>query len=233
MKFPLSSILAAGIPPTALIAVVVVVVLLFSLLLVFLARYRRCPSDKVMVIYGKVGQNKDGSARSAKCIHGGAAFIWPVVQAYEYLDLTPISISVDLKSALSRQNIRIDVPARFTVGISTEAGVMQNAAERLLGLRLQEIQELAKDIIFGQMRLIIATMQIEEINIDRDKFLEAVSRCVEAELKMLTLEVNSAGSDFVKLGELTAQQQDAEQRLEQLVERWAYLTELAEASGVF
>lgn len=187
MKFPLSSILAARIPPTALIAVVVVVVLLFSLLLVFLARYRRCPSDKVMVIYGKVGQNKDGSARSAKCIHGGAAFIWPVVQAYEYLDLTPISISVDLKSALSRQNIRIDVPARFTVGISTEAGVMQNAAERLLGLRLQEIQELAKDIIFGQMRLIIATMQIEEINIDRDKFLEAVSRCVETELKKIGL----------------------------------------------
>ena len=63
--------------------------------------------------------------------------------------------------------------------------------------------------------------------------IETMIAGVEAELKMLTLEVNSAGSDFVKLGELTAQQQDAEQRLEQLVERWAYLTELAEASGVF
>ena len=184
MLYPL---LAASIPPTALIAVVVAVILVFSLILVFMSRFRRCPSDKVMVIYGKVGQNKDGSARSAKCIHGGAAFIVPVVQAYEYLDLTPISISVDLKNALSRQNIRIDVPARFTVGISTEAGVMQNAAERLLGLKLQEIQELAKDIIFGQMRLIIATMQIEEINTDRDKFLEAVSRCVETELKKIGL----------------------------------------------
>ena len=180
-------LIAASIPPTALIAVVVAVVLIFSLILVFMSRFRRCPSDKVMVIYGKVGQNKDGSARSAKCIHGGAAFILPVIQAYEYLDLTPISISVDLKNALSRQNIRIDVPARFTVGISTEAGVMQNAAERLLGLKLQEIQELAKDIIFGQMSLIIATMQIEEINIDRDKFLEAVSRCVETELKKIGL----------------------------------------------
>ena len=140
-----------------------------------------------MVIYGKVGNNKDGSARSAKCIHGGAAFVWPVVQSREFLDLTPLSISVDLENALSRQNIRINVPSRFTVGISTEPGVMQNAAERLLGLKLQEIQELAKDIIFGQLRLVIATMDIEEINTDRDKFLEAVSRNVEGELKKIGL----------------------------------------------
>ena len=184
MNFP---ILAASIPPSALMGVVVGIVLLFSLILVFLSRFRRCPSDKIMVIYGKVGQNKDGTARSAKCIHGGAAFIVPVIQSYEYLDLTPISLSVDLKSALSRQNIRIDVPSRFTVGISTEPGIMQNAAERLLGLKLAEIQELAKDIIFGQMRLIIATMAIEEINTDRDKFLEAVSACVEGELKKIGL----------------------------------------------
>ncbi len=169
------------------ILITVAVVLVFSLILVLLSRYKKCPSDKIMVIYGQVGQNKDGSAKSAKCIHGGAAFIIPVLQSYEYLDLTPLSIQVDLKNALSRQNIRIDVPSRFTVGISTENGVMQNAAERLLGLKLTEIQELAKDIIFGQLRLIIATMDIEEINTDRDKFLEAVSRNVETELKKIGL----------------------------------------------
>ncbi len=170
-----------------LILVCVIVVILFSMALVVLSRYKKCPSDKIMVIYGKVGNNKDGSARSAKCIHGGAAFVWPVIQAREFLDLTPLSISVDLENALSRQNIRINVPSRFTVGISTEPGVMQNAAERLLGLKLEEIQELAKDIIFGQLRLVIATMDIEEINTDRDKFLEAVSRNVEGELKKIGL----------------------------------------------
>jgi flotillin len=169
------------------ILISVVVIILFSLIILLLQRYKKCPSDKVLVIYGKVGNNGDGSTRSAKCIHGGAAFIWPVIQAYEFLDLTPMSISVDLQNALSRQNIRINVPSRFTVGISTEPGVMQNAAERLLGLRLQEIQELAKDIIFGQLRLVIATMDIEEINTDRDKFLEAVSRNVEGELKKIGL----------------------------------------------
>ena len=140
-----------------------------------------------MVVYGKVGQNADGSDKSAACIHGGAKFVYPFIQAYEYLDLTPLSISVDLTKALSRQNIRIDVPSRFTVGISTEPNVMMNAAERLLGLQLSEIQELAKDIIFGQLRLVIATMDIEEINTNRDKFLEAVSDNVETELKKIGL----------------------------------------------
>lgn len=167
--------------------VVVVVILVFSTLLFVISRYKRCPSDKIMVIYGNVGSSKDGTALSAKCIHGGAAFVWPIIQAYEFLDLTPMSISVDLKNALSRQNIRIDVPSSFTVGISTEPGVMQNAAERLLGLTLPQIQELAKDIIFGQLRLVIATMDIEEINTDRDKFLDAVSSNVETELKKIGL----------------------------------------------
>ncbi len=173
--------------PSTIILVAVIGILLFSLILWFFSRYKKCPSDKVMVIYGRVGKNNDGTTRSAKCIHGGAAFIVPVVQSYEFLDLTPLSIPVDLKSALSRQNIRVDVPSRFTVGISTEPSVMQNAAERLLGLQLAEIQELAKDIIFGQLRLIIATMDIEELNTDRDKFLEAVSRNVEVELKKIGL----------------------------------------------
>ncbi len=171
-----------------IIAIVVVAVLLIIILIaMFATRYKKCPSDKVMVIYGKVGKAADGTARSAKCIHGGAAFIVPFVQAYSFLDLTPISIQVDLKNALSRQNIRIDVPSRFTVGISTEPGVMQNAAERLRSLPRDEIQRLAEDIIFGQLRLIIATMDIEEINTDRDKFLEAVSINVEGELKKIGL----------------------------------------------
>ena len=167
--------------------ITVAVILFFTLLILVVSRFRKCPSDKIMVIYGKVGSNSDGTARSARCVHGGASFVWPVFQAYEYLDLTPISISVDLRNALSRQNIRIDVPSRFTVGISTEPTIMQNAAERLLGLKLMEIQELAKDIILGQLRLVIATMDIEEINADRDKFLLAVSGNVESELKKIGL----------------------------------------------
>jgi flotillin len=163
-----------------------IVVLLFLGFFAFLVkRYKRCPSDKILVVYGKVG----GTDKTAKCIHGGAAFIIPVIQDYEFLDLTPIPIEVPLENALSRQNIRVNVPSRFMVAISTEPGVMQNAAERLLGLTQQEIRHLAADIIFGQLRVVIATMDIEEINADREKFLTNVSASVEHELRKLGLKL--------------------------------------------
>jgi flotillin len=169
--------------------ILIIVAVLFVTFAAILKRYKRCPSDKVMVIYGKTGKNKTGSISSARCIHGGAAFIWPVFQDYAFLDLKPISIECNLTNALSKQNIRVDVPCRFTVGISTEAESMTNAAERLLGLRADDIQNIATDILFGQLRLVIATMDIEEINADRDKFLAAVSQNVEAELRKIGLKL--------------------------------------------
>ena len=165
-----------------LISIGAVVILFFGFLLTMAARYKRCPSDRLLVVYGKVA-----SGKSANCYHGGAAFVWPVVQGYQYLDLTPLPIDIRLEGALSKQNIRVNTPSTFTVGISTEPGVMENAAERMLGLGLGEIKELAKDIIFGQMRVVIATMDIEEINADRDKLIANISTGVEVELKKVGL----------------------------------------------
>ncbi|WP_346881920.1 SPFH domain-containing protein [uncultured Algibacter sp.] len=166
------------------ITVIAVILFIFLFFIVLIRRYKRCPSDRILVVYGKVG-----GGQSAKCIHGGAAFILPVIQDYEFLDLTPISIEVNLVNALSKQNIRVNVPSRFTIGISTEPGIMQNAAERLLGLGQNEIQELAQEIIFGQLRLVVASMDIEEINNDRDKFLTNISQSVETELKKVGLKL--------------------------------------------
>lgn len=180
------------------ILIAVIAIAIFVLFISLLSRYKRCPSDKILVVYGKVGKAAGGGTRSAKCVHGGAAFIVPVVQNYAFLDLTPISIEANLTGALSKQNIRVDVPSRFTVGISVEPGVMQNAAERLLGLNHTLIQELAKDILFGQLRLVVATMDIEEINSDRDKFLTNVSANVENELNKIGLRlINVNVTDIV------------------------------------
>jgi len=165
-----------------LLLIIFLIVFLFIIGAVFISRYKRCPSDRILVIYGKTG-----AGQSARCVHGGAAFVWPVIQDFAFLDLTPISIDVDLRNALSKQNIRVDVPSRFTVGISTEPAVMTNAAERLLGLDSMAIKTVSHDIIVGQMRLVIATMDIEEINADRDKFYSNVSHHVESELKKIGL----------------------------------------------
>lgn len=171
------------------ILIVVVAFIVFVSIAAILSRYKRCPSDRILVVYGKTGKGKDGQGSSAKCIHGGASFIWPVFQSYAFLDLKPISIEVNLTNALSKQNIRVDVPCRFTVAISTDPDSMNNAAERLLGISMDHVQELAKDIILGQLRLVIATMTIEEINSDRDKFLHNVFMNVEAELSKIGLKL--------------------------------------------
>lgn len=169
------------------------VLLAFLMLLFAASRYKRCPSDRILVVYGRTG-----GGRSAKCIHGGAAFVWPVIQDYAFLELTPISIDVDLQGALSRQNIRVDVPSRFTVGVSDEEGVMTNAADRLLGLEMDSIRDLAHDIIVGQMRLVIAMMDIEEINADRDKFYTNVSSNVGLELRKIGLKLINVNVTDIK-----------------------------------
>lgn len=174
------------------ILIVFFVVVFFVTLYALINRYKRCPSDKILVVYGKTG------GTSAKCIHGGGSFIWPVIQDYAFLDLKPISIEANLTNALSRQNIRVDVPCRFTIAISTEPDSMNTAAERLLGLTSEQIQELAKDILFGQLRLVIATMTIEEINSDRDKFLDNISKNVDSELKKIGLKLINVNVTDIK-----------------------------------
>lgn len=163
---------------------VVFVILMILLLAGFAARYKKCPSDAVMVIYGKTGGN-----RAAKCIHGGAAFIFPVIQDYGFLSLRPMQLDVNLTNALCLQNIRINVPSVFTVGISTDEELMGNAANRLMGLRMEQIAELSRDIILGQLRLVIASMTIEQINSDRETFLSKIESNVADELNKIGLQL--------------------------------------------
>jgi len=165
------------------------IIAMFVIIVALIKRYKRCPSDQLLVVYGKTGKNKEGEISTAKVTHGGGAFIWPIIQDYTFMDLKPIPIEINLTKALSKQNIRIDVPSSVTVAISTEKAVMQNAAERLLGLMPQAIAKMAEDIIFGQMRLVIATMNIEEINSDRDTFLEKIQESLEPELSKIGLKL--------------------------------------------
>ena len=171
-----------------IIGLVVFIVLLLGFFLVFVSRYKRVPSDKILVVYGRVGNKADGSGRAAaKVYHGGATFIIPVIQDYSFLDLRPISIDVQLTKALSKQNIRVDVPAQFTVAIARNPSITSNAAERLLGVDMNGIHQLAHEIILGQLRLTVATMDIEEINADRDTFLVKIQENVETELNKIGL----------------------------------------------
>ncbi|HIB42344.1 MAG TPA: flotillin family protein [Candidatus Poseidoniales archaeon] len=158
------------------------VLVLFAMFFMVATRYKRCASDEILVVYGRV---KGG--RASRCIHGGATMVWPLIQDYKKLSLVPMTILINLTNALSLQNIRIHVPSTFTVGVSTDPLIMNNAAERLLHLNKQQIEEMASEIIFGQLRLTVAGMTIEQINQDRDNFLERITLNVGHELHKLGL----------------------------------------------
>jgi len=159
-----------------------VVLVVFSMAVFIIKRYRKCPSNRVLVKWGKVTGNE-----SSRCIHGGATFVMPVFQDYAYLSLEPLQIEIALKGALSSENIRVSVPSVFTVAIGTEPAVMQNAAIRLLGLDYKAVEKQAQEIIFGQLRQVIASMRIEEINRDRERFLQHIQTSLEPELRKVGL----------------------------------------------
>ncbi len=166
-----------GVPVAALLILLFITVLIVK-------QYKRCQSNRILVIYGKVGAN-----RAAKCMHGGGAFIIPLIQDYAYMSLVPLVIEIPLEGALSLNNIRVNVPSTFTVGISREPALMNNAAERLLNMTTHQVREQAQDIILGQLRLVIATLTIEEINKDREKFMTLVNENVEQEINKIGLEL--------------------------------------------
>lgn len=165
-----------------LLMVVFVVIFLFLGMVALLKQFKRCPSNRVLVIYGK-----SGKGQAATCVHGGARFVIPLLQDYAWLSLEPMQIEIPLRGALSMENIRVNVPSVFTVAIGTSPELMQNAAIRLLGLSNQEIKKQAEDIIFGQLRQVIASMNIEEINRDREAFLMNIQNSLEPELKKIGL----------------------------------------------
>ena len=169
------------------IMIFAVVLILVAAVMFFAQRYKRCPPDQIMVIYGRTEKTAEGRPRPSRTLHGGAALVWPLIQDYAYISLKPMTINIDLKGALSLQNIRINVPSTFTIGVSTEPTIMANAAERLLGFKMDDIEEMAREIIFGQLRLTVATLTIEQINQDRDAFLELIQKNVGAEMRKVGL----------------------------------------------
>jgi flotillin len=173
-----------GVGPILLVGIGVGLVLLLFLIVFLATRYKRCPSNRVLVIWGR-----GGGKQSARCYHGGGQFVWPVIEDFAYMSLEPLVIDIPLEGALSLNNIRVNVPSTFTVGIATGTVMMSNAAERLLGLPPQAVREQAQDIILGQLRLVIATLSIEEINKDREKFMGLINENVAQEINKVGLEL--------------------------------------------
>lgn len=171
----------------AIVALVVLIVLTFIGLM---SRYRKCPSNKMLIVFGKAGKDSSGNSVPAKIIHGGGCFVWPIIQDYEYLSTLPIQISTQATDILSEQNINVSFPVNLTVAIDTSSEAhKQAAASRLLGIPEDDLKVLLTNNLLGGLRAVVATLKIEEVNKDRNKFLEAAAQAIAPSLDELGLKI--------------------------------------------
>ena len=175
---------------STLIIAGIIVVLVILTLIGLMSRYRRCASDEILVVFGKAGKKSvtdpatgknETVVLPSKIIHGGGTFVFPIIQDWKKMSLKPIQIQTSV-SGVSSQMISVSIPVTLTTGIGTTDELMQNAASRFLTARPDEISEQIRDILIGEMRSLMATMTIEEINADRVKFLGKAKENIEAEL---------------------------------------------------
>ena len=175
---------------SSLIIAGIIVVLVILTLIGLMSRYRRCASDEILVVFGKAGKKSvtnptTGKSETvilpSKIIHGGGTFVFPVIQDWRKMSLKPIQIQASV-AGVSSQMIKVTIPVTLTTGIGTTDTLMQNAASRFLTSSPQEISDQIKDILIGEVRSLMATMTIEEINADRVKFLGKAKENIETEL---------------------------------------------------
>ena len=155
-----------------------------------MSRYRRCPSNKMLIVFGSTGKDKEGNKTPSKIIHGGGCFVWPIIQDYDYISTLPIQIKTVANDILSSQNINVSFPVNLTVSIDTSSEEhKQAAAAHLLGLEDQNLKDLLTNNLLGGLRAVVATLTIEELNRDRDKFLQEAAKAIEPSLRELGLKI--------------------------------------------
>lgn len=167
---------------TMLIVIAAIVVMVFLTIWGILSRYKKVKSDEILVVYGKTKGNS-----ASKCYHGGAAFVWPVIQGCAVMSTKPMTLQCNLQGAISSQKIKVSVNTTITAAISTDPAIMQNSAIRLLSMSENDIESQIRDVAYGQLRLIIADMTIEELVNNREKFLQSCKTNIEEELKKFGL----------------------------------------------
>ena len=149
--------------------------------------YKRCPSDEIVVVYK---QNKEfDKITILKCLHGGGIFIWTLIKKYGILSLKPMTTDINLRETTTKDNVKPEVTTRFTFAISAKPELTETAAKMFLHCDKHTIISIASKIFLGVPQKIISTLSIEEINSNKEKFLEQIKINIEAELNKIGLTI--------------------------------------------
>jgi len=173
-------------PPQTMILVLITVFVFAVMVLTLLSRIKRCPASKVLVISGKTPTG------DPQCVTSGMAFVWPLIQQFDYLDLAPMTLQADVAVDLPDDEIRLRVATSVVVAVSSQPGLVELAAQRVLGMGQGEIQALAREIVDGTLRTFLRVQPIERVRGGSQEF------CADASLSVAT-EINKIGLELISL----------------------------------
>src|SRR5688500_13342115 len=163
-------------------------------ILVFIAFAKQflliCRPQEVLIFAGRKHRQEDGAETGYRVVFGGRAWRVPIIETVDRMDMRAIPIDVQVQGAYTRVGIPLKVRAIAVVKISSNPQVVMNAVERFLGRGQQEIQQVAKETLEGNLRGVLATLTPEEVNEDRLKFAESLSSEVEQDLSKLGLHLD-------------------------------------------
>ncbi len=150
-----------------------------------------CLPNEMVVVTGRKRRTSDGQEVGYRVLHGGRTMRIPLIEKVSRLDLTTIPIEVAVQNAYSKGGIPLFVQGIANVKISGREPISDNAVERLLNKPFEEVMQIAKDTLEGNLRGVLATLTPEEVNEDRLKFANFLIEEADEDLKKLGLELDT------------------------------------------
>ncbi len=171
--------------------VVFLAIVILVLLLAYIgSRYKVAKANEALIISGRRERTAAGEQR-LKVVRGQGTVVLPLLHRVGVLKLTARQINVNLADAVSRQGIKVAVQGVATFKIGADDESIQNAAERFLEAKDEEVDSIVKNVLEGSLRSIVGTLTVEELNLDRMKFQQAVQDAAKGDLATSGLQIDS------------------------------------------
>lgn len=160
-----------------------------------------CPPNEVLIFSGRRHKLADGASRGFRLIFGGRGWRVPLVESVDRMRLNVMEIPISIRNAYSKGGVPMNVDAIANVKISSDPTRIGNAIERFLGQGVNEIGRVARETLEGHLRGVLATLTPEEVNEDRLKFADSLTRESEDDFRKLGLQL-----DTLKIQNVTDEQ---------------------------
>ncbi len=167
-------------------------ILLVALNLISRWMIRICRPNEMLVVTGsRSNQGQQGMKGYRVVANGGWTFVKPILETARRMDVTLLPVMVEVKNAYSKGGTPLNIQAIANVKVSSEPEVRNNAIERFLGRDREEIVQVARENLEGNLRSVLAQLTPEEVNEDRLRFAERIAEDVGDDLRRLGLQLDT------------------------------------------